>query len=147
MYCEKLSEQLTVVDNAGTSSTTSGTTTITGAAIDGSEYNRLIAYTKATGVTGLTAGTWNIQWQASVASTFGGTVTTITTCSGAIATTTLTGAVSTVGSCEISGEQVQSSRVAEDRYVRAIVHGISGSAHAVTVDLLALADAKRYHPN
>lgn len=147
MYCEKLSEQLTAVDNAGNSTATSSSTTITGTAIDGSEYNRLIAYTKATGANGLTAGTWQIQWQAAPSSTMTATaVTTVKTCTGAIATTTLTAAVSTVGSCEVSGEEVQSNRVIDDRYVRAVVTGISGSAHAVTVDLLVLADAKRYHP-
>ena len=146
MYTEKLSEQLSVVDNAGNSTATSSSTTITGTAIDAAEYNRLIAYTKATGANGLTAGTWQIVWQAASVSGMTG-ATAITTCTGAIATTTLTAAVSTVGSCEISGEQVQSARVNEDRWVRAVVTGVSGSAHAVTVDLLALANAKRYHPS
>ena len=149
MYCEKLSEQLTAVDNQAYTTTGAGsTTTITGAAIDGSNYNRLIAYTKYTGATALSSGTWQIQWQAAPSSTMTATaVTTVTTCSGTMATTALTAAISSVGSCEVSGEQVQSQRVAEDRYVRAVVTIISGGGAAAGGDLLVLADAKRYHPS
>ena len=147
MYCEKLSEQLSAVDHAAavTTATTASTTVITGAAIDGSEYNRLIAYTRWTATTSA-SGTWQIQWQASVVSGFTGTATTVTTCSGAI-TTTGTTANASVSSCEVAGEQVQSARAAEDRYVRAVLTLTSAAAPAIGGNLLVLADAKRYHPS
>ena len=72
--------------------------------------------------------------------------TTVTTCTGNFITTTAAAAVTTVGSCEISGEQVQSARVNEDRWVRAVITGTAGSAHALGIEYLALANAKRYHP-
>ena len=143
MYCEKLSEQLTVADSSAGVSTSSGSTTITGAAIDGINYNRLIAYSIVDYAKSATGVTWQIQWQASTTTTFG-TATTITTCSGTDAAAA--SAITTVLSCEISGEQVQSARIAEDRYVRAVVTGIVASAHTLNCDLLVLGDAKRYHP-
>ncbi|MEJ2688279.1 MAG: hypothetical protein P8124_14085, partial [Gammaproteobacteria bacterium] len=126
MYCEKLSEQLTAVDNAAAVSTTTGTTTVTGTAIDGSNYNRLIALSRVTGVTAAT-GTWQIQWQASVVSGFTGTATTVQTCTGGITGGTAA-AVTAVQHCEIAGEDVQSARAANDRYVRAVLTLTSGSA-------------------
>lgn len=145
MYCEKLSEQLTVADSSAGVSTSAGTTTITGTSIDGIEYNRLIAYSIVDYAKSATGVSWQIQWNASTSSAFGATSTTITTCSGTDAAAA--SAITTVISCEISGEQVQSARVAEDRYVRAVVTGTVASAHTLNCDLLVLADAKRYHPN
>ena len=147
MYCEKLSEQLTVADSAAQVTTTSGATTITGTAIDGSEYNRLIAYSIVEVAKSATAATVSILWQASVVSGFTGTATSVTTCTMNPITTTATAAVTTVASCEISGEQVQSARAAEDRYVRATVTGTVGSAHVLGIEYMVLADAKRYHPS
>ena len=145
-YTEKLSEQLTVADSGAQVTTTSGSTTITGTAIDGANYNRLIAYVIGEVAKSMTAASYSIKWQA--ASVVGMTgATTITTCTGDFITTTAAAAVTTVGSCEVSGEQVQSARAAEDRYVRAVVVGTAGSAHVLGIEYMALADAKRYHPN
>ena len=146
MYTEKLSEQLSIVDSHARIVTTgaTGSTTTTGTAIDGIEYNRLIAYGVLDVAKSATGVTWSIKWQAATVSGMTG-ATTITTCSGTVATPA---ANTTTGvSCSLSGEQVQSARVAEDRYVRAIVHADVKSAHAVGIDLLVLANAKRYHPN
>lgn len=145
MYTEKLSEQLTVADSAAQVTTTSGSTTITGTAIDGAEYNRLIAYVIGEVAKSMTAASYSIKWQAASVSGMTG-ATTVTTCTGNFITTTATAAVTTVGSCEISGEQVQSARVNEDRWVRAVITGTAGSAHALGIEYLALANAKRYHP-
>ena len=148
MYCEKLSEQLTAAAFTSQVTTSTGSTAITGTIIDGHEYNRIIAYglldvgKTATGVS------WTIQWNASTSSAFGGTSQAITTCSGTFADASFTAAaVDTVVSCEISGEQVQSARVAEDRYVRAVLTGTIAAAKVLGVSLLCLTDAKRYHPN
>jgi hypothetical protein len=147
MYCEKLSEQLTVADSHAQSTTSTGSTSFTGTAIDGAEYNRLIAYgiMELSGITATATATWSIQWQASVVSGFTGTATTITTCSGTTASVTASAAV-VVGSCEIAGEDVQSARAAEDRYVRAVVTATTDHKK-VGVEYLVLADAKRYHPS
>lgn len=148
MYCEKLSEQLTIADyQTNPSTTSSSNTTATSTAIDGANYNRLIAYGLflQSGVTATAAYTMSVQWQASVAATFGGTPTTITTCTEAVTGVTTT-TTEDVLSCEISGEQVQSAREAEDRYVRANVIGTTDHKK-ISVSHLILADAKRYHPN
>jgi hypothetical protein len=147
MYTERLSEQLTAADFTSQVTTTSGATTITGTDIDGIEYNRLIAYGLLDVAKTSTGVSWTIQWQASTATTFG-TPTTVTTCSGTFADAAfVAAAVDTVVSCEVTGEQVQSSRVAEDRYVRAILTGTVASATVLGASQLVLADAKRYHPN
>ena len=62
MYTEKLSEQLTVADSAAQVTTTSGSTTITGTAIDGAEYNRLIAYVIGEVAKSMTAASYSIKW-------------------------------------------------------------------------------------
>jgi len=148
MYCEKLSEQLTAADFTSQVTTTAGTTTITGGIIDGATYNRLIAYglldvgKTATGVS------WTINWQASTSSAFGGTATTVKSCTGTFADASFTAAqVDTVVSCSVAGEEVQSARVAEDRYVRAQIVGKIAAAKVLGVSQLVLADAKRYHPS
>lgn len=144
MYCEKLSEQLSIVDSHARIVTTgaTGTTSTTGGVIDGSTYNRIIAYSVLDVAKSATGVDWQIQWQA--ASVVGMTgATTFTTCTGSIATPTTN--TTTAVSCEISGEQVQANRVNEDRYVRAVITADVKSAHAVGMDLLVLADAKRYH--
>jgi hypothetical protein len=149
MYTERLSEQLAVGDYATVPVTTSsGSTTATSAAIDGSTYNRLIAYGMYLIATATTTQTYtmSIKWQASIVSTFGGTPTTITTCTESVAGTTTVATVEDVLSCEVSGEQVQSSRALEDRYVRAIISGTCANKK-ISVTQLVLADAKRYHPS
>lgn len=148
-YTERLSEQLAVADYATVPVTTSsGSTTATSAAIDGSTYNRLIAYGMylITGATTTQTYTMSIKWQASALSTFGGTVTTVTTCTEAVAGTTTVTTTEDVLSCEVTGEQVQSARALEDRYVRAIVSGTDANKK-ISVTHLVLADAKRYHPS
>lgn len=148
MYCEKLSEQLSVVAETSQITTSAGATTITGDIIDGATYNRLIAYALLDVGKTATGVSWTINWMASTSSAFGGTSTTVTTCSGTFADASFTAAqVDTVVSCEVSGEQVQSARVAEDRYVRANVVGTIAAAKVLGVSEIVLADAKRYHVN
>lgn len=144
MYCEKLSEQLSVVDSHARIVTTgaTGATSTTGTAIDGSTYNRIIAYGVFDVAKSATGASWSIVWNAASVSGMTGS-TAVTTCSGTVATPTTN--VTTVVSCEISGEQVQSNRVNDDRYIQAVVTANVKSAHAVGIDLLVLADAKRYH--
>lgn len=147
-YTEKLSEQLTAADESTRVATTgaTGATTITSAAIDGIEYNRLIMYSVMDVAKSATGVSWSAVWQAGPSSTMTATaITTVKTCSGTVATPTT--AVTTAISCEVSGEEVQSQRVGEDRYVRVVLTGNVKSAHAIGVDQLVLANAKRYHPN
>jgi len=144
MYCEKLSEQLSVVDQHARIVTTgaTGATSTTGTAIDGSTYNRIIAYGVFDVAKSATGASWTIVWNAASVSGMTGS-TAVTTCSGTVATPAAD--ATTAVSCEISGEQVQANRVNEDRYVQAVVTANVKSAHAVGIDLLVLADAKRYH--
>ena len=144
MYCEKLSEQLSVVDSHTRIVTTgaTGATSTTGTAIDGSTYNRIIAYSVIDLAKSATGASWTIQWNAASVSGMTGS-TAVTTCTGSIATPAAN--ATTAVSCEISGEQVQANRVNEDRYVRAVITANVKSAHAIGMDLLVLADAKRYH--
>jgi hypothetical protein len=144
MYCEKLSEQLTVADSHARAVTTgaTGATSFTGTAIDARHYNRIIAYSVFDVAKSATGVSWTIQWNAATVSGMTGS-TTVTTCTGSVATPTAN--ATTVVTCEISGEQVQANRVNEDRYLQAVVTANVKSAHAVGIDLLVLADAKRYH--
>ena len=146
MYTEKLSEQLSIVDSHTRIVTTgaTGATSTTGTAIDAAEYNRIIAYGVFDVAKSATGASWSIVWNAATVSGMTGS-TAITTCSGTVATPA---ANATTGvSCSLSGEAVQSARTDEDRYVQAVVSANVKSAHAVGIDLLVLANAKRYHPN
>jgi len=146
---EKLSEQLSVADSSTRVTTTSGSTTITSTAIDGINYNRLISYSVFDVAKSATGISWSVKWQAAPSSTMTATaITTVKTCSGTVSDTAVSAAaVTTAFSCEVSGEEVQSQRVTEDRYVRAVVNAVVASAHAIGVDQLVLADSKRYHPS
>jgi len=124
-YTEKLSEQLVMGDHVPYSVMT--TATRTGSAVDMLGYQRAIAY----GYGGQTIATFSIALQASTATTFG-------------TPTTLASATSTANSCVITlsvdGEDVQSARAAEDRYIRAVItHTGAGGGGA-----LVLLDAQRH---
>lgn len=146
MYTEKLSEQLTVADQTTRAVTTgaTGATTITSTAIDCINYNRLIAYGVFDVAKSATGVSWSIVWNAATVSGMTGS-SAVTTCSGSVATPTAN--ATTAISCSVAGEQIQSLRADEDRYVQAVVTVNVKSAHAVGIDQLILADAKRYHPS
>ena len=136
---ELLSEQLTISDYIGEVSTSNGSTANTGSALDMRDYHRVIAYGIANWTT--TAGTTNVsgtlQIQASTSSAFGGTATTIATGTFASAAATTTG--NSQWSVSADGEAIQTARVAEDRYVRAVLTLTSGAAsHTITGDALVL---------
>lgn len=167
-YTELLSEQVPAVDLVVTGT---GTNSGTGDIIDMSGYHRIMALAYVTETTTAkttvtsTAGTTTasctakvkIVVNASTSSAFGGTSTTVAastvtlSATGTATASTATGTAKNTANAtinqmvavDVSGEDVQAQRVAEDRYVRATITltGVAGAGAG-----LVMADCARFKP-
>jgi len=127
-YQERLSEMLVL---GGRLAYATGTGVATGSVVDMRQAHRAIAYFLG----GATVGTATLMVQASSQAAFGGGPVVIGVASAGTAN-------NTVLSVAVSGEDVQSARAAEDRWIRAVVIRTG----ATNGEAFILTDCDRYKP-